>query len=61
MTCERNIEQKQLSITGLRAAYATDTVARADFDAVSHDAAKLRTHLEDIRIECEFARGRNRG
>jgi hypothetical protein len=56
---EQRVAVLQLSITGLRATYATDTVSRADFDAVWHDAAKLRAHLEGVRIECEYARGRN--
>jgi hypothetical protein len=41
----------QLSLQGLRATYATDAVARADFDAVYHDANKLRAHLDGVRIE----------
>jgi hypothetical protein len=33
--------------------------ARGDFDAVCHDAVKLRSHLQGVRIECEYAEGRN--
>jgi hypothetical protein len=41
----------QLSLRGLRATYATDADARADFDAVCHDANKLRAHLDGVRID----------
>ena len=56
---EQRVAVLQLSLQGLRAAYATDPAARADFDAVSHDAGKLRSHLAGLRIECEYAGGRN--
>jgi hypothetical protein len=56
---EQRVAVLQLSIHGLRATYATDNIARADFDAVWHEAAKLRAHLEGVRIEIEYARGRN--
>ena len=32
---------------------------RDDFDAVCHDAVKLQSHLQGVRIECEYAEGRN--
>jgi hypothetical protein len=44
---------------GLRAAWAGNAVALVDFDAVCFSAHKLRAHLEGIRIECEYAQGRN--
>jgi hypothetical protein len=56
---EQRVAVLQLSIQGLRAVYATDPAARADFDAVTHDAAKLRSHVAGLRIECEYAQGRN--
>jgi len=46
-----------LSLQGLRASYATDAEAQADFDAVCQDATKLRAHLDCIRIEVEYAKG----
>ena len=54
---EQRVAVLQLSIQGLRATYAPDKVARADFDAVWHEAAKVRAHLEGVRIEIEYARG----
>ncbi len=45
----------QLSLQGLRAAWATNAVAQVDFDAVCHSAEKLRSHLEGVRIEYEYA------
>lgn len=51
----------QLSIQGLRATYAADPAARADFDAVCNDATKLRAHFQGVRIECEYAEGGSRG
>ena len=56
---EQRVAVLQLSIQGLRAAYATDASARADFDAVTHDAGKLRAHVAGLRIECEYAGGTN--
>jgi hypothetical protein len=47
----------QLSLQGLRAAWASNAVARVDFDAVVHSAEKLRSHLEGVRIECEYNQG----
>ena len=47
----------QLSIQGLRAIYGTDPDARADFDAICHDASKLRAHLDGVRLEVEHANG----
>jgi hypothetical protein len=38
--------------------YGAEPAARADFDAVCHDATKLRGHLQGVRIECEYAKGR---
>jgi hypothetical protein len=55
---EQRVAVLQLSIQGLRAAHGSDPAARADFDAVCHDAIKLRSHLQGIRIECEYAEGR---
>jgi hypothetical protein len=52
---EQRVAVLQLSVQGLRATYATDAVAGADFDAVTHDAAKLRSHVAGLRIECEYA------
>jgi len=56
---EQRMAVLQLSIQGLRATYGADPAARADFDAVCHDAVKLRSHLQGVRIECEYAQGRN--
>jgi hypothetical protein len=56
---EQRVAVLQLSIQGLRATYATDAAARADFDAVLHDAAKLRSRVVGLRIECEYAGGTN--
>jgi hypothetical protein len=47
----------QLSVQGLRAAWARNAVALVDFDAVLHSAEKLRAHLEGVRIECEYNQG----
>jgi hypothetical protein len=33
--------------------------ARDCFDAVCHDAVKPQSHLRGVRIECEYAEGRN--
>jgi uncharacterized small protein (DUF1192 family) len=55
---EQRVAVLQLSIQGLRATYGADPAARADFDAVCHDAVKLRSHLQGVRIECEYAEGR---
>jgi len=49
----------QLSLQGLRAAWARNAVAQGDFDVVCHSAEKLRSHLQGVRIECEYAEGRN--
>ncbi len=49
----------QLSLQGLRAAWTGNAVALVDFDAVCFSAHKLRAHLEGVRIECEYAQGRN--
>jgi hypothetical protein len=54
---EQRVAILQLSIQGLCATYATDASARADFDAVTHDVAKLRAHVAGLRIEVE--QGRN--
>lgn len=56
---EQRVAVLQLSIQGLRATYATDAAARSDFDAVTHDAAKLRAHVAGLRIECEYSQGRS--
>ena len=56
---EQRVAVLQLSIQGLRATYATHAAARADFDAVTHDAAKLRADVAGLRIECEYAGGTN--
>jgi hypothetical protein len=57
----KELEQRaavlQLSIQGLRATYATDAAARSDFDAVTHDAGKLRAHVAGLRIEADYAEG----
>jgi len=57
----RDIEHRaavlQLSLQGLRAAWASNAVALVDFDVVVHSAEKLRAHLEGVRIECEYAEG----
>jgi len=50
----------QLSLQGLRAAWAGNAVALVDFDVVCHSAGKLRAHLEGVRIECEYAEGGTR-
>ena len=47
----------QLSLQGLRAAWAGNAVAQVDFDVVCHSAEKLRAHLQGVRIECEYAEG----
>jgi len=44
---------------GLCATYAIDATARSDFDAVCHDAVKLRAHLEGVRIEVKYEKGEN--
>jgi hypothetical protein len=49
----------QLSLQGLRAAWASNAVSQADFDVVCHSAEKLRAHLQGTRIECEYAQGGN--
>ncbi len=49
----------QLSLQGLRAAWASNVVAQVDFNVVCHSAEELRAHLEGVRIECEYAQGRN--
>lgn len=54
---EQRVAVLQLSIQGLRATYGANPAARADFDAVCHDAVKLRSHLQGVRIECEYAKG----
>jgi hypothetical protein len=54
---EQRVAVLQLSTQGLRAAYGSDPAAQADFDAVCHDATKLRGHLQGVRIECEYAEG----
>ena len=54
---EQRVAVLQLSLQGLRATYATDAAARADFDAVTHDADKLRAHVAGLRIECEYRQG----
>jgi hypothetical protein len=51
----------QLSLQGLRAAWASNAVALVDFDAVIHSAEKLRAHLEGVRIECEYNQGGAQG
>jgi uncharacterized small protein (DUF1192 family) len=56
---EQRVAVLQLSIQGLRATYGADPAARADFDAVCHDAVKLRSHLQGVWIEAEYAEGRN--
>ena len=50
----------QLSLQGLRAAWASNAVALVDFDAVCFSAEKLRSHLQGVRIECEYAEGGSR-
>lgn len=47
----------QLSLQGLRAAWASNAVAQVDFDVVCHSAEKLRAHIQDVRIVCEYAEG----
>ena len=47
----------QLSLQGLRAAWAGNAVALVDFDAVCFSAEKLRAHLQGTRIECEYSEG----
>jgi hypothetical protein len=47
----------QLSLQGLRAAWASNAVALVDFDAVCFSAEKLRAHLQGARIESEYAEG----
>lgn len=58
---EQRVAVLQLSIQGLRATYGADPAARADFDAVCHDATKLRSHLEGVRIELEYSQGGTQG
>jgi hypothetical protein len=48
----------QLSLQGLRAAWAGNAVAVVDFDAVCLSAEKLCSHLQGVRLECEYAEGR---
>lgn len=48
----------QLSLQGLRAAWAGNAVAQVDFDAVCFSAEKLRAHLQGVRLEFEYAQGR---
>ncbi len=48
-----------LSLQGLRAAWARNAVAQVDFDAVLHSAELLRSHIQGVRIEREYAQGRN--
>lgn len=55
---EQRVALLQLSLQGLRATYATDASARADFDAVCQDATQLRAYLDGVRIEWEYAEGR---
>ncbi len=47
----------QNTVQGLRAAWASKAVAHVDFDVVCHSAEKLRSHLQGVRIECEYAEG----
>jgi len=47
----------QVSLQGLRSAWASNAVAQFDFDVVCHSAEKLRAHLQGVRIECEYAKG----
>ena len=47
----------QLSLQGLRAAWASNAVAQVDFDVACHSAGELRAHLQGVRIECEYAEG----
>ncbi len=54
---ERRAAVLQLSLQGLRAAWASNAVALVDFDAVCHSAERLRAHLEGFRIECEYSQG----
>ena len=49
----------QLSLLGLRAAWASNAVAQVDFDVVCHSAEKLRSHIQGVRIVCEYADGRS--
>jgi hypothetical protein len=48
----------QLSLQGLRAAWADNAVALVEFDAVSFSAEKPRAHLQGARIESEYEGGR---
>lgn len=50
----------QLSLLGLRAAWANNAVAQVDFDVICHSADKLRAHLQGVRIEAEYAEGGSR-
>jgi len=50
-----------LSLQGLRAAWASHSVALVDFDVVVHSAEKLRAHLEGVRIELEYSQGGTQG
>jgi hypothetical protein len=54
---EQRVAVLQLSVQGLRATYAADATARADFDAVVHDATKLRAHLAGVRLEVDYSKG----
>jgi hypothetical protein len=47
----------QLSLQGLRAAWASNTITQGDFDVVCHSAEKLRAHLQGVRIEAEYSEG----
>jgi hypothetical protein len=54
---EQRVAMIQLSLQGLRATYATDATARADFDAVAHHTSTLRSQLAGVRIECKYSKG----
>jgi hypothetical protein len=54
---EQRVAVLQLSLQGLHVTYGQDEAARADFDAVVHDATKLRAHMQGVRIEVEYADG----
>jgi hypothetical protein len=45
---------------GLRAAWASNAVALADFDVVYHSAEKLQSHLQGVRIELQYRQGGTR-
>ena len=51
----------QLSLHGLRAAWASHAITQKDFDVLCHSAEKLRAHLEGVRIECGYAEGGSKG